>query len=68
MALGEKSISPTGNPFVDTGLAVIAALADLDDVQEEDREFVQRQKAMLQKGFPMSKLLYKRRELQRGRK
>jgi len=35
MAVGEKlTISPTGNPFVDTGLAVIAALANLDDVQE----------------------------------
>jgi len=29
---------------------------------EEDREIVQRQKAMLEKGFPMGKLLYKKRQ------
>jgi hypothetical protein len=37
--------------------------------EEEDREIVKRQKALLQKGFPMGKLRYKRREeLHRGRK
>ena len=30
--------------------------------EKEDREIVQRQNAMLQKGFPMGKLLYKKRE------
>jgi hypothetical protein len=35
---------------------------------EEDREIIQRQKAMLKRGFPMGKLLYrKREELHRGR-
>jgi hypothetical protein len=37
--------------------------------EEEDKEIVQRQKAMLKRGFPMGKLLYKKREeLHRGRK
>jgi DNA invertase Pin-like site-specific DNA recombinase len=37
--------------------------------EEEDREIVRRQKAMLQKGFAMGKLRYKKREdLHRGRK
>lgn len=37
--------------------------------EEEDREIVQRQKAMLKRGFPMGILLYKKREeLHRGRK
>jgi hypothetical protein len=30
--------------------------------QEEEPEIVQRQKAMLKRGFPMGKLLYKKRE------
>ena len=30
--------------------------------EKEDREIVQRQKAMLQRGFPTGKLLYKKRE------
>jgi DNA invertase Pin-like site-specific DNA recombinase len=35
--------------------------------EEEDREIVQRQKAMLQRGFAMGKLRYKKREeLHRG--
>ncbi len=35
--------------------------------EKEDEAIVQRQKAMLQKGFPMGKLLYKKREeLHRG--
>ena len=37
--------------------------------EEEDREIAQRQKAMLQKGFVMGKLRYKKREeLHRGGK
>ena len=37
--------------------------------EEEDREIVRRQKAMLQKGFAMGKLRYKKREeLHRGGK
>ena len=37
--------------------------------EEEDREIAQRQKAMLQKGFAMGKLRYKKREeLHRGGK
>lgn len=37
--------------------------------EEEDREIAQRQKAILEKGFPMGKLLYKKREeLHGGRK
>ena len=37
--------------------------------EEEDLEIVRRQKAMLQRGFPMGNLLYKQREeLHRGRK
>ena len=36
---------------------------------EQDREIIQRQKAMLKRGFPMGKLLYKKREeLHRGGK
>ena len=37
--------------------------------EKEDQVIIQRQKAMLQKGFPMGKLLYKKREeLHRGGK
>jgi hypothetical protein len=37
--------------------------------EEEDRAIVQRQKAMLKKGFPMGQLRYKKREeLHRGGK
>lgn len=34
MHIADVKISLTGNPFVDTGLAVMAALADLDNVQD----------------------------------
>jgi hypothetical protein len=35
--------------------------------EEQDQEIIRRQKAMLEKGFPMGKLLYKKREeLHRG--
>jgi hypothetical protein len=35
--------------------------------EDEDREIVQRQKALLKRGFPMGKLRYKKREeLHRG--
>lgn len=33
MELGEEIVTLTGNPFVDTGLAVIAALAGQDDIE-----------------------------------
>jgi len=37
--------------------------------EKEDQAIIQRQKTMLQKGFPMGKLLYKKREeLHRGGK
>lgn len=36
-SIGNEQISLTGNPFVDTGLATIAALAGLDDVQDLTR-------------------------------
>jgi hypothetical protein len=37
--------------------------------EEEDQAIIQRQKALLQKGFAMGKLRYKKREdLHRGRK
>ncbi len=43
MSTGEDSnIKVTGNPFVDTGLAVIAALADLDDIENLSLDVMQR--------------------------
>jgi hypothetical protein len=45
------------------------AVVLLKITEEEDREIVQRQKALLQRGFSMGKLRYKKREeLHRGGK
>ena len=54
--------TPEGAEGVEAG--VLLKVSD-----KEDQAIIQRQKAMLQKGFPMGKLRYKKREeLHRGGK